>query len=104
MSWIVTGTYDLRYASKALEWWQDVDGTGMSPQVQNAYREVGLKPGVLDERRGFDRRNIKALETIYDWYGTTYLEHENVPWLAAAHIAGSVVLHNVGTVVGGLTV
>lgn len=98
MSWITTGTYDLRYASKALEWWQDVDGTGMSPQVQNAYREVGLKPGVLDERRGFDRRNIKALETIYDWFGNAYLDHQNVPWLVAAHIAGSVVLANVGTV------
>ncbi len=66
--------------------------------MQNAYREVGLKPGVLDERRDFDRRNTKALETIYDWYGNTYLEYDNVPWLAAAHIAGSIVLSKVGTV------
>ena len=98
MSWIVTGTYDLRSASKALEWWQDAIRVDKGESVNALYNAIGIPPGALDGARGVDRRNLYALRQAYNWYGTSYMKHQQIDWLALGHIAGSIVLDRIGLV------
>jgi RHS repeat-associated protein len=89
---------DLGSGGKAADWPMDASGVDKGTAVNDLYRGLGLPPGSLDPERGVDRRNLYTLRVTYNWYGTSYMTHPQVDWLALGHIAGSIVLDRIGLV------